>query len=91
MCIADYLTTQELYTMLTAFEEEFPIEYWKRQIPVDLFFELNYVDSESFPWAFFVSEVLSQNLHEKSGELWNRMHIMKLLAPIKDYMLQDKR
>ncbi|EZF79046.1 hypothetical protein H105_00014 [Trichophyton soudanense CBS 452.61] len=37
MCIADYLTTQELYTMLTAFEEEFPIEYWKRQIPVDLF------------------------------------------------------
>ena len=41
MCIADYLTTQELYTMLTAFEEEFPIEYWKRQIPVDLFFELN--------------------------------------------------
>ncbi|EFR05086.1 hypothetical protein MGYG_08095 [Nannizzia gypsea CBS 118893] len=37
MCIADYLTFQELYTTLTASEEEFPVGYWKQRIPVNLF------------------------------------------------------
>lgn len=80
--IADCLSLRDTYNMLIAFGEKFPPNYWKRQIPTDILFELEKFDDNPFLWPYIAPKIESWGILNTYG-IGNRKRILGMVDGIK--------
>ena len=91
--IAEYLDLTETYNMLAAFDEKFPVDFWKKHVPTDLIFELeNIRDNNTSFWAYIAVEIEKREIvggwNETWNGIWNRRRILNKISPIKQRVLE---
>lgn len=75
--ITDHLHTNELRHMAIAFNEQFPVSFWRRQIP-DMFFEVNRI--ERINWSLFAVLVRTDHIQKSPGVL-NPRRLLDVIRP----------
>lgn len=80
--IGGYLDTNELRNMTIALNEQFPVSFWRGQIP-DIFFEIDNIRADRINWSFLAVLARSDFVQESDGVL-NRRRLLDMIRPRKE-------
>ncbi|KAK2760821.1 hypothetical protein FQN54_002059 [Arachnomyces sp. PD_36] len=90
--ITGYLRLFDIYNMLTAFDETFPVSFWEKRVPLDLLFEFKKIFSENghntLLWAYVATEIYRRCLLSPCTGMLNRRRILDKITPLKKRVLE---